>query len=221
MDELTTYNSGILLKDAIFKFAKLELLEKYKGIAIVEPQLKATSLLEAITEGLQGFHAIGAAQNQRSAILIEIKSDITARIQNSELMALGLELPITPLTKPTQIPAHLFSGDINWENSELVFKNLAYSGIKLLKAGINENQDSWSVQLKDEIKAQQLSDLDPAAHIDEKEAAKFLGISPRTLQGYRIKGGGPDFIKIGKSVRYKIGYLIQWSENYKRSNTIS
>jgi hypothetical protein len=40
------------------------------------------------------------------------------------------------------------------------------------------------------------------------------------MQGYRVKGGGPEFVKIShKVVRYKIADLIKWTQNRKRKNT--
>ena len=38
---------------------------------------------------------------------------------------------------------------------------------------------------------------------NEKETAKLLSMSVKTLQRYRYTGGGPIYIKLGKSVRYK------------------
>jgi len=38
----------------------------------------------------------------------------------------------------------------------------------------------------------------------EQEAAEHLGISVRTLQAWRVKGGGPKYSKIGRSVRYRL-----------------
>ncbi len=38
---------------------------------------------------------------------------------------------------------------------------------------------------------------------NEKETAKLLSLSVKTLQRYRYTGGGPTYIKLGKSVRYK------------------
>lgn len=38
--------------------------------------------------------------------------------------------------------------------------------------------------------------------LTEKEAAKMLGLSPRTLQKYRQECGPPKYIKIGRAVRY-------------------
>jgi predicted DNA-binding transcriptional regulator AlpA len=56
--------------------------------------------------------------------------------------------------------------------------------------------------------------------INEKEAAQFLGYSVRTLQNWRVRGGGPDFIKVSsRSIRYRRRDLIAWSESHRRSHT--
>ncbi|MFZ5618835.1 MAG: helix-turn-helix transcriptional regulator [Pseudomonadota bacterium] len=56
--------------------------------------------------------------------------------------------------------------------------------------------------------------------LDEDEAADFLGLSPRTLQGLRVKGGGPDYIKIGsRAVRYRLSDLEDFIEDRRQSNT--
>lgn len=39
--------------------------------------------------------------------------------------------------------------------------------------------------------------------LDEKQAADILGLSPRTLQGWRLRGQGPQFVKIGRLTRYR------------------
>lgn len=38
--------------------------------------------------------------------------------------------------------------------------------------------------------------------LTEKDVAKVLKLSVKTIQRYRLYGGGPEFIKINKSVRY-------------------
>ncbi|MCP4318477.1 MAG: helix-turn-helix domain-containing protein [Hyphomicrobiales bacterium] len=43
----------------------------------------------------------------------------------------------------------------------------------------------------------------PGALLTEVQAADFLNVSPRTLQTWRLRGGGPTFVKMGKSVRYR------------------
>jgi predicted DNA-binding transcriptional regulator AlpA len=56
--------------------------------------------------------------------------------------------------------------------------------------------------------------------LNEVEAGQFLSLSHRTLQNWRVKGGGPKYLKIGaKSVRYRLSDLQSWLENATRSNT--
>ena len=40
--------------------------------------------------------------------------------------------------------------------------------------------------------------------VNEEQASATLRVSPRTLQAWRVRGGGPAFIKMGRSVRYRI-----------------
>lgn len=50
--------------------------------------------------------------------------------------------------------------------------------------------------------------------INEKEAAAYLGYSVRALQGWRVRGGGPRFVKVsGRSVRYRRMDLNAWAES--------
>lgn len=53
----------------------------------------------------------------------------------------------------------------------------------------------------------------------EKEAATFLGLSVRTLQGLRYRGGGPIFYKFGRSVRYLRSDLTSWATANRRHST--
>lgn len=56
--------------------------------------------------------------------------------------------------------------------------------------------------------------------INEKAAAAFLGYTVRALQNWRLRGGGPKFVKVSKrSIRYRRRDLIEWSEERLRSNT--
>jgi excisionase family DNA binding protein len=43
-----------------------------------------------------------------------------------------------------------------------------------------------------------------------QQAADKLGISKRTLEGMRLRGGGPAYIKVGRLVRYSDELLEQW-----------
>jgi predicted DNA-binding transcriptional regulator AlpA len=51
------------------------------------------------------------------------------------------------------------------------------------------------------------------------EAASALGLSRRTLEAWRLSGGGPVFRKFGRSVRYNVTDLEQFADERKRSST--
>jgi len=40
--------------------------------------------------------------------------------------------------------------------------------------------------------------------LDVREAAELLGISPRTLDGYRSKGVGPNYFRDRKKIKYRL-----------------
>jgi predicted DNA-binding transcriptional regulator AlpA len=48
------------------------------------------------------------------------------------------------------------------------------------------------------------------AFLNEKQAARLLSMSHRTLQAWRRIGGGPSFIKLGRAVRYRRRDLTTW-----------
>lgn len=46
--------------------------------------------------------------------------------------------------------------------------------------------------------------------LTETEAAGYLKLTTRTLQAWRWKGGGPTYLKLGSSVRYRRTDLEDW-----------
>ena len=52
-----------------------------------------------------------------------------------------------------------------------------------------------------------------------RQAAERLGLSPRTLERYRVTGDGPEFVKMGHAVRYMAGKLNEWLEGRTRRST--
>lgn len=54
--------------------------------------------------------------------------------------------------------------------------------------------------------------------IDRREA-EALGLSRRFLELAALKGDGPPFIKIGRSVRYRVGDLLDWIKARRFSST--
>jgi hypothetical protein len=55
--------------------------------------------------------------------------------------------------------------------------------------------------------------------IDEKEAARRLGVSVRFLQARRLMGGGPFYVKVGRSVRYRPLDLEVWTASQTYEST--
>ena len=54
----------------------------------------------------------------------------------------------------------------------------------------------------------------------ENEAAAFLGYSVRALQNWRLRGGGPRYVKVSKrSVRYRRRELLAWANCRLANNT--
>jgi excisionase family DNA binding protein len=46
--------------------------------------------------------------------------------------------------------------------------------------------------------------------LTQSDAAKLLRLSERTLERLRLTGGGPSFVKCGRSVRYRECDLERW-----------
>ena len=47
----------------------------------------------------------------------------------------------------------------------------------------------------------------------DKDAAKFLTMGLQTMRNWRCRGRGPDYYKLGKSVRYLKSDLIKFRES--------
>lgn len=52
-----------------------------------------------------------------------------------------------------------------------------------------------------------------------EEAARYLGLSGRTLEKHRCYGTGPLYRKIGGRVVYAMADLVAWSERGQRRST--
>jgi predicted DNA-binding transcriptional regulator AlpA len=51
---------------------------------------------------------------------------------------------------------------------------------------------------------------DPEALLMEVHAAKFLSLSVRTLQAWRLRGDGPAYVRAGRAIRYRRSDLVAW-----------
>ncbi|MDE2167764.1 MAG: helix-turn-helix domain-containing protein [Alphaproteobacteria bacterium] len=55
--------------------------------------------------------------------------------------------------------------------------------------------------------------------LSTKQAAYYIGLSPRTLERMRRTGEGPRYRKHGRYVRYHIAELDAWSDSRAKSRT--
>ena len=55
--------------------------------------------------------------------------------------------------------------------------------------------------------------------LDQNEVAKLLGLSARTLERLRVTGTGPQFIRIGRLVRYRPCDLADYVDRNLRNST--
>lgn len=61
---------------------------------------------------------------------------------------------------------------------------------------------------------------DPDALLFQAEVAYLAAVSTRTLEAFRLHGGGPPYIVIGKrAVRYRRGDVIAWLDARRRRST--
>ena len=54
---------------------------------------------------------------------------------------------------------------------------------------------------------------------DTRRAADYLGLSRRTLDGYRVSGEGPAFHRFGNRVRYRRLDLDAWAVKRRATTT--
>ena len=60
---------------------------------------------------------------------------------------------------------------------------------------------------------------DESMLLNTDQAAQRLGLSPRTLERYRVTGEGPEYLKIGRAVRYTASALERWLKGCTRRST--
>ena len=60
---------------------------------------------------------------------------------------------------------------------------------------------------------------DDSGFFDTRRAADYLGLSHRTLDGYRVSGAGPAFHRFGNRVRYRKLDLDAWAAKRRATTT--
>lgn len=56
-------------------------------------------------------------------------------------------------------------------------------------------------------------------YFNEKAASAFTTVAVKTLQGWRVKGGGPVLIKMGRRVVYAKSDLIAFIQKNRHAST--
>ena len=59
----------------------------------------------------------------------------------------------------------------------------------------------------------------PNCYLNTRQAAALLGLSCRTLESYRVKGGGPPFLSYCNRIRYLRGDLERWAAAERKRST--
>lgn len=68
-------------------------------------------------------------------------------------------------------------------------------------------------------RARRVDDTGLIPFVDTGAAARYLALSPHSLECYRSLGGGPPFYKFGKFVRYAVQDLESWASNRRHEQT--
>ena len=56
-------------------------------------------------------------------------------------------------------------------------------------------------------------------YMTTREVAAYVGLSHRTLESYRSRGGGPPYYVIEGVVRYLLSEVIEWASKRRRNST--
>ena len=68
-------------------------------------------------------------------------------------------------------------------------------------------------------RAKEVDDTGLIPFVDTTAAARYLSLSPHSLECYRSLGGGPPFYKFGKFVRYAVADLEGWAAERRHDRT--
>jgi hypothetical protein len=68
-------------------------------------------------------------------------------------------------------------------------------------------------------RAKEIDDTGLIPFVDTEAAARYLALSPHSLECYRSLGGGPPFYKFGKFVRYAVPDLQAWAAERRHERT--
>jgi len=59
------------------------------------------------------------------------------------------------------------------------------------------------------------TELEGLRHLDEYEVATLIGFAVASLRNWRFQGRGPSYVKMGRSVRYRLRDVLDWMESHR------
>tara|TARA_Y100000294_G_scaffold98198_1_gene91306 strand:- start:2149 stop:2517 length:369 start_codon:yes stop_codon:yes gene_type:complete len=81
----------------------------------------------------------------------------------------------------------------------------------------HEEHETFPEVKVDRSKLKSFEDLPPVLTADD--VAKLLGIAKETLNVWRVRGDGPEYIKVGRLVRYKRDAILDYVEGRVKKHT--
>ena len=97
------------------------------------------------------------------------------------------------------------------------------SAVKILQTAVADiEREGESERRKSDVQVQQTAIPSASATVQKrlltsKEAAAILGLSHRTLDTLRVRGGGPPFVRLQRrAIRYDRGELEGWAAAHQR-----
>lgn len=133
-----TYLDGCPLNKAVIKYCSSIAIQNYKSATNV-PKSNSADKFENTFIGLLNItgEAIQNLQRQKENIknaTDALYREIIALIKNGTLIPYSYQLPRNLSDLPIRIPIDIFmAGNINWANSELIYKNFEFTGIRLIE----------------------------------------------------------------------------------------
>tara|TARA_Y100000296_G_scaffold13808_1_gene16108 strand:+ start:229 stop:597 length:369 start_codon:yes stop_codon:yes gene_type:complete len=98
------------------------------------------------------------------------------------------------------------------QESEL-WQNLAFQADNFS----HEEHETFPEVKVERSKLKSFEDLPPVLTADD--VAKLLGIAKETLNVWRVRGDGPEYIKVGRLVRYKRDAILDYVEGRVKKHT--
>lgn len=80
-------------------------------------------------------------------------------------------------------------------------------------------RDSACVSRGDPVHHRRATLLAPHTKLATPEAANYVGSRAKTLEKWRVVGGGPRYVKLGRRVVYEVSDLDAWIDERRRRST--